>query len=157
PQTALVIMDADHTWTAVYGPPPLFALTVASANPDSGVSITMSPNDYNGLGNGVTQFVRNYPSYQHVTLTAPATAANGNLFQKWRRDNSDWSTSLSTTVITDAAYTMTAVYVAPAVVSLTVASSNPGSGVNISVSPNDNNGLGNGTTQLTRSYNQGTT
>ncbi len=157
PQTALVIMDADHTWTAVYGPPPLFALTVASSNPENGVSITMSPNDYNGLGNGTTQFVRNYPSYQHVTLTAPATAPNGNLFQKWRRDNFDWSTSTNTTVIMEAPYTMTAVYVAPVAVALTIASSNPSSGVNITVSPNDNGGLGDGTTQLTRTYNQGTT
>ncbi len=39
---------------------------------------------------------------------------------------------------------------------LTVASSNPNSGVNIIVSPNDNSSLGNGTTQFSRTYNQNT-
>jgi Tol biopolymer transport system component len=46
--------------------------------------------------------------------------------------------------------TMTAVYFTPPV--LTVTSVNPGSGVNITVSPNDNNGAGNGTTPFTRTY-----
>jgi subtilisin family serine protease len=40
---------------------------------------------------------------------------------------------------------------------LTVASINPTSGVNITVSPNDVTGAGAGTTQFTRSYNPGTT
>jgi hypothetical protein len=39
---------------------------------------------------------------------------------------------------------------------LTVASSNPASGVAITVSPADKSGLSNGTTQFTRSYNSGT-
>ncbi|HZS10469.1 MAG TPA: hypothetical protein VFD58_36915 [Blastocatellia bacterium] len=38
---------------------------------------------------------------------------------------------------------------------LTVASSNPGSGVAVTVTPNDNNILGNGTTQFTRTYYDG--
>jgi hypothetical protein len=156
PQTALVIMDTDHTMTAVYGPPILFALTVASSNPDSGVGITLSPNDYNGQGNGTTEFTRNYPSYVHVSLTAPVTAPNGNLFKEWRRNGQLYSTQVDTTIIMEAAYTMTAVYVTPAVLTLTVASTNPSSGVNITVSPNDNGGLGDGTTQFTRSYNQNT-
>jgi hypothetical protein len=37
-----------------------------------------------------------------------------------------------------------------------VASSNPNGGVAITVSPNDNDGEGNGTTQFTRDYNNGT-
>jgi len=40
---------------------------------------------------------------------------------------------------------------------LTVTSSNPSSGVSISVTPTDKNNAGNGATQLTRAYNQGTT
>jgi hypothetical protein len=39
---------------------------------------------------------------------------------------------------------------------LTVASSNPASGVSIAVSPADNSGQGNGTTGLSRTYNEGT-
>jgi outer membrane protein assembly factor BamB len=49
---------------------------------------------------------------------------------------------------------MTAVYGPPPTFTLTVASSNPGSGVSIDVSPNDRGGLGNGTTQFTRTYTQ---
>lgn len=157
PQTALVIMDADHTMTAVYGPPILFPLTVASSNPDSGVSITVSPNDNDGLGSGTTQFTRNYRSYAIVNLTAPPTAPNGNIFQKWRRNGQDYHTSSDTSVIMEGPYTMTAVYVPPAPFTLTVASSNPNSGANITVAPNDNNGMGDGTTQFTRTYLQNTT
>ena len=51
---------------------------------------------------------------------------------------------------------MTAVYITPTAYTLTVASSNPGSGVAITVSPNDTQGRGNGTTQFTRSYYSGT-
>ncbi len=40
---------------------------------------------------------------------------------------------------------------------LTVASTGPASGVNITISPNDVSGLSNGTTQFTRTYNPGTT
>ena len=54
----------------------------------------------------------------------------------------------------DAAHTMTAVYVTPR--TLTVASVLPASGVNITVTPNDNAGLSSGTTQFTRTYNEGT-
>ena len=50
----------------------------------------------------------------------------------------------------DAPHTMTAVYIVGR--TLTVASSNPNAGVNITVSPNDNGGQGNGTTQFTRLY-----
>jgi hypothetical protein len=125
-------------------------LTVASVNPSSGVSITVSPIDNNGLGNGITQFTRTYNNNTTVNLTAPLTAG-GNNFQKWQRNGVDWSTIRTTSVTLDANYTMTAIYVTPTR-TLTVASVNPSSGVSITVSPNDNGGLGNGTTQLTRTY-----
>jgi len=44
---------------------------------------------------------------------------------------------------------------APPPTTLTVASTNASSGVAIAVSPSDNNGQGNGTTQFTRTYNNG--
>jgi uncharacterized repeat protein (TIGR01451 family) len=47
--------------------------------------------------------------------------------------------------------------VSPATHTLTVASTNPASGVPITVGPNDVNGQGNGSTQFTRTYNDGTT
>ncbi len=87
-------------------------LTVASSNPNSGVFITVSPNDNNGQGNGTTQFTRTYNNNTGVTLTAPSTAG-GNSFQKWQRNGVDLTTTTTTTVTMDANYTMTAVYVTP--------------------------------------------
>jgi hypothetical protein len=91
-----------------------------------------------------------------VSLTASATAS-GNNFQKWLRDGADFAnnTVTSVNVTMDANHTMTAVYVPPAR-TLTVASSNPASGVTITVNPNDNSSQGNGTTQFTRTYNHNT-
>lgn len=54
-------------------------------------------------------------------------------------------------------YSLTLNGAVPATRLLTVASQNPASGVNITVTPNDNGGLGNGTTQFTRTYNHNTT
>jgi Tol biopolymer transport system component len=125
-------------------------LTVASSNPASGVNVTVSPTDGSGAGNGTTQFTRAYNLGTTVTLTAPETV-NGNKFQRWQRDGVDWSGQVTTSVsMTGLPITMTAVYVTPPV--LTVTSSNPNSGVNISVTPNDRNGAGNGTTPFTRTY-----
>jgi subtilisin family serine protease len=149
PATSLT-MDAPHTMTAVYivG----HTLTVASSGPNSGVNITVSPNDNNGQGNGTTQFTRLYDESTVVSLTAPATAS-GNSFLKWQRDSVDFSTSLATSVMMDLNHTMTAVYAAPR--TLTIASVNPNSGASISVSPNDNSNLGDGITQFTRTYTEG--
>jgi hypothetical protein len=55
--------------------------------------------------------------------------------------------------ISNANFTITA---GSATSTLTVASVNPASGVAITVSPNDTGGLGNGTTQFTRTYNTNT-
>ena len=87
-------------------------LSVASSNPGSGVSITVSPNDTGGNGNGSTPFARNYTNNTQVTLTAPSTAG-GNNFQKWQQNGVDYSTSLSATITMNANYTMTAVYTSP--------------------------------------------
>jgi hypothetical protein len=89
-------------------------LTVASTNPASGVTITVSPNDNTNAGNGSTPFNRTYNNNQVVSLTAPATAS-GNNFQKWLKDGADFSGNASTNinVTMDANYTMTAVFVTP--------------------------------------------
>ena len=126
-------------------------LTVASSNPTSGVSVTVSPNDVSGSGNGTTQFTRTYNRGTTVTITAPATV-NGNKFKSWKRDGQDWGGGASTSLSLNDSTTMTAVYFTPPV--LTVTSSNPNSGVAISVLPNDNNGSGNGTTPFTRTYDE---
>lgn len=89
-------------------------LTVASTNPASGVSITVSPNDNSGAGNGTTEFTRTYNNNQSVSLTAPTTAS-GNNFQKWLKDGADFANNTLTnvSVTMDANHTMTAVYVTP--------------------------------------------
>jgi len=133
---------------------PTVLLTVASSNPTSGVSMTVSPNDNSGLGSGSTQFTRTYNSGTSVTVTAPSTTG-GNDFSSW---SGCTSTSGRICYVTmSAAKTVTAAYSTPTpTYQLTVASSNPTSGVSMTVSPNDNSGLGSGSTQFTRTYNSGT-
>ena len=98
---------------------------VASSNPNSGVPITVSPNDNNGLCNGTTQFTRTYNNNTVVSLTAPSTAG-GNSFQKWQRNGTDWTTNFTTSMTMDADYTMTAIYTPPpGVVTLATGLSNP--------------------------------
>jgi hypothetical protein len=150
-------MDKDHTMTAVYGPITTYTLTVGSSNPNNGVNISASPNDNGGLGNGMTQFMLTYNHNTFVNLIAPATAPGGNIFQKWQRDGVDLTTDQLGQVLMNGNHTMTAVYVVPQTFVLAVNSSNPNSGVNITVSPNDKNNLGDGTTQFVRSYDQSTT
>lgn len=152
------LKDLTNAATLVFArrnPVPRPVLTVASSNPASGVSVTVSPNDVSGSGNGTTQFTRTYNPGTTVTLTAP-DSVNGGSFQKWLRDGVDWSGNVTTSlVMTTTNVTMTAVYNIPPPV-LTVTSSNPNSGVDITVTPNDNNGSGNGTTPFTRTYNPNT-
>ncbi len=57
-------------------------LEVQSLNPTSGVSITVTPNDINGNGNGSTAFTRYYRDGEFVTLTAPA-AIGQDPFRYW--------------------------------------------------------------------------
>jgi outer membrane protein assembly factor BamB len=129
-------------------------LTVASSNPNSGIAVTVNPTDNNGLSNGTTQFTRTYNQFTTVTLTAPSTAPGGLIFLRWLKDGADWSSSSTTLVTMDVDHTMTAVFGPIPTFTITVASSNPSTGVPINVSPNDNGGSGNGTTQFTRTYNQ---
>jgi GH25 family lysozyme M1 (1,4-beta-N-acetylmuramidase) len=87
-----------------------WALTVASSNPNSGVGVTVSPNDTNGLGSGVTPFTRNYNAYTRVQVTAPA-GVGSTTFNKWQRDGVDWSTSTDTDLAMEGNHTMTAIYI----------------------------------------------
>jgi subtilisin family serine protease len=98
--------------TAVENSLPTYTLIVASSNPNTGVSITVSPNDKNNQGSASTEFTRMYSNNAVVTLTAPATAG-GNNFQKWQRDGVDLSTSVNVQISMDVNHTMTAVYVTP--------------------------------------------
>jgi len=152
--TCTVSMTANATVTANYATPPpvTYALTVDSTNPASGVAITVSPADNNSAGNGTTSFTRTYNTGTSVTLTAPATSGN-NPFSSWTGCTS--ASSVTCTVSMTANATVTANYAPPFAYSLTVNSTAP-AGVAITVSPADDNGSGNGTTNFTRTYNAGT-
>ena len=64
-------------------PPPItYSLTVASANPATGVAITASPADASGTASGTTGFSLTYAAGSTVTLTASATAG-GDKFSSW--------------------------------------------------------------------------
>jgi lysophospholipase L1-like esterase len=158
--SASVAMSGDHSLTAFYvnNPPIVRTLTVASSNPGSGVTITVSVTANGGGRNGTTQFARAYDDGTTVTLTALPTAG-GNYFWKWQQNGVDFSTSRNATVLMNGNHTLTAVYVAtqPVVQTLKVASVAPSTGVPIIVSVMANGGALNGTTQFSRSYNNGVT
>jgi hypothetical protein len=131
-------------------------LNVASVNPDSGVAVPVSPADGNGVGDGDTSFERIYPVGTSVTLTAPATAA-GNGFSKWTLGGADYSTRRTITVAMTEHRAMAAVFVTPPppVRTISIASDNPASGVSVTVTPNDLEGLATGTTPFSRNYYDG--
>ena len=148
--------DATGAYSLTLSAPLPRTLTINSSNPNSGISV-VAPTDNNGFSEGTTPFTRTYNENTNVTLIAPGTAGEGIIFLKWQKDGVDLSTSVVASVFMDTNHTMTAVYGPIPTFNLTVASSNPSSGVPISVSPNDKGGLGNGSTQFIRTYNHFTT
>src|ERR1043166_271104 len=86
------------------------SLTVASSSPNSGALITVSPNDNNNQGNGITQFSRTYNNDTIVTLTAASTAG-GNNFNAW--SGCDSAVGATCTVTLRADKTVTAFYGLP--------------------------------------------
>jgi hypothetical protein len=109
-------MNANYALVAFYVAPLTFTLTVASSNPSSGVSITVSPNDNGGLGDGTTQFTRSYFQNTSVDVTAPAAAANGNIFDRWFVNGSPSTLSRSTNVFMTANTTLMASYLTKPVI-----------------------------------------
>lgn len=94
-------------------------VTISSLNPSSGVNISLSPNDNNNQGNDTTPtFTRIYNDGVTLNLTAPPIA-NGNNFQKWIRNNFDYSNNQNISSAIDANYTFTAVYQSPTSIKLT--------------------------------------
>jgi len=96
-----------------------YAVAVASTNPGSGVSITVTPNDVSGHGTGATPISLAYAPNTTVTLTAPATALNGNVFSSWTGCTSTSGTpALTCTLNVTAGTTVTANYATPTGVSV---------------------------------------
>lgn len=129
-----------------------------SSNPSrTAVSISTYPADNNRLTSGTASFMLTYNSGATVTLTAPATAG-GSSFSSW---TGCASTSGATCTVTMSGNTTVIVSYAaappPATYTLTVNSTNPGSGVTITASPADNNQTSSGNTSFKLIYNSGTT
>ena len=151
-----VTMFDDLTLTARYGPVATGdrVLTVASSNPDSGVTISVSEPDNNGNANGDTTFSRVYPKGTTTTLTAPATVGE-KTFSHWLRNGARVSnnTAIDVTLSTDTI--MTAVYVDPPDDIILTVHSDPRSGVPITIGTPDKDGAADGTTSFTRRYDSG--
>jgi len=97
--------------------PVAYVLTVNSVDPSNGVSISVAPADNNGATNGATSFTRTYNSGSAVTLIAPATSGSS-AFSSWSGCTTSATVSCNVTVNTNS--TVTAIYAAPAVTSITV-------------------------------------
>ncbi|MGD2091625.1 MAG: C25 family cysteine peptidase [Candidatus Aminicenantes bacterium] len=133
-------------WTREPGTPGTNTVRIQST-PVLGVPITVSLNDINGNKDGNTNFIRTYASGTAVTLTAPPLF-NGGDFVKWIKDGVDVANQ-TVQVTMDEYHSVTAVY--SSVYTLTVQSL-PVTGIEITVSPVDNGGNGNGITNFTRYY-----
>lgn len=151
PQFGAFILERIEAATAT----PTNTLIIASSNPASGVTISATT-DLNGNGNGTTSFSRDYLNTTVVTLVAPAQAGTNN-FSKWQRNGVDFLFNQTLVYSVDANVTLTAVYINPPITTwtFTLASTNPTSGVAITVHTNDNSALGNGVTPFNRTYNDG--
>jgi len=98
-------------------PPTTYLLTVDSANPSSGVVVTVTPADNNHTSSGTTAFTLNYNAGTTVTLTAPATASSNN-FSSWTGCATSSTTTCTVTV--NANTTVTAAYAGPTITQVTV-------------------------------------
>jgi hypothetical protein len=143
-------VNANTTATAVYAP---LQILMIDSDPPDGLTITVSPPDYFGQGNGSTPFNRAYFAGASATLTAPASAP-GFTFNRWIVNGVNQPVGQVTTIVAvNAAVTAVASYV-PNVSTLSI-SSTPISAVSITASPLDNNGSGGGPTPLSLVYNNG--
>lgn len=149
-----VLMNTNHTVTAIYIPINTYVLTVNSQNPTNNVSITGVTVDNTSSGDGLTTFLRIYNEGTAVSLTAPATAST-NTFLRWDLDGVNSGTNLTLSGITMSTNrTATAIYTyIPPVYQLSVDSQNPNAGVPITGVTPDNTAQGNGTTHFDRFYN----
>lgn len=109
--TASVAMNTHRTVTAHYSDTPV-SVTITSTDPNSAVSIVVSPADLNGAATGTTPFSRNYIPGTLLTLTAPQSIGQQQ-FLKWRKDGVDLSNTSQTQVTVQSNSTVTAVYCGP--------------------------------------------
>jgi hypothetical protein len=125
-------------------PPTTYVVTVDSANPATGVSIGVTPQDNNGATSGTTSFARTYDSGASVTLTAPNTAGS-NPFSSWTGCTS--ASTVTCTVTLNANTTVTANYavIVTPTVTATLSSSSITTAQALTVTVAVNGGSGNPT------------
>ena len=151
--------DPRYAWFGRDDYEPTWVNLVVSSTPITGVGITVSVEDLDGLKDGTTNFSRRYAPLQGYAVTAPATVVSGRTtyaFERWVFLGSlqpIGQTTFSTTNIGAVDDTVEARYLVRR--TLTVQSSNPTSGVSITVTPNDINGAGDGSTSFQRFYRDG--
>ncbi len=134
--------------------PRLTTLGIRSASPATGVPITVWTSDVNGRTNGTTSFDRIYNLGTTASVTAPLNVG-AQWFDHWEKDSVSVPGGQRTlSVLIDSPHTIRAVFLTGYDVAIT--STNPGSGVPISVWQADKLGRRDGTTSFTRTYTQGT-
>jgi M6 family metalloprotease-like protein len=89
--------------------PPDIKVLFVQSDPNTGVTINVSPADYFGEGTGSTKFSRVYTDGTPVTLTAPPTD-NGLSFLKWSLDGANYSFNNTMQVTMGANHTAVAHY-----------------------------------------------
>ncbi len=143
------------TFVAVYATPvppsTNYTVTVSSLNPSSGCTITVSPADNGGLGDGVTSFTRTNIQNRVTSLTC-AVSEGVNTFARWERNGVLYSTVRAITFTNISNVSFTAVYATPPPPPNYVSSftSHDPATVKITITPADNGGLASGDTPITR-------
>ena len=131
-----------------------------NSTPITGVLVACDVSDINGQASGLTNFVRSMPPSQGYTLTAAAVHVVGTTryrFDRWVLNGVGQpidDNSLTVSTIGAVADTAEAQYKIER--TLNVLSTNPSSGVAITVSAADVNGAQNGSTAFSRIYKSGT-
>lgn len=135
-RTINVTMNSDLSLTAVYRPQR--TLSTLSLNPNNGVGVTVAPTDLNGKNNVLTggDFIRTYFDGTALNLTADLVAPGGNRFREWISSLGPTYASRTVNFTINADMTMTARYETPR--TITLFSSNPDNGINITATPDIN-------------------
>jgi hypothetical protein len=155
--------DPRYVWFGRNDHEPTWVNLLVESTGVSGVPITLSVTSLDGLKNGNTNFSRRFAPNQGYAVTAPSSVISGSVtysFERWATKSVATSASYALQPIGDLTYETTTIGVSDDLAearykirrTLTVNSSNPASGVAITISPTDINGNGNGTTGFTRFY-----
>ncbi len=153
--------EPQYVWFGRESNAPTYVNLAVSSTPITGVAITVDVTDRNGAKNGNTNFNRVYSPRQGYELTAPATHVSGAttyVFDRWVLLGSLQPVDQRVLTVADIGNlddTAEARYLARR--TLQVRSSNPTSGIAITVSLADLNGAQNGTTAFDRLYKDGVT